>query len=73
MIRISFGLANTLADVDTLIDALATIANGSYRGNYTFDARDGTYRPRGWQPNHAEYFSFDQPAPVRAAPAAAIC
>jgi selenocysteine lyase/cysteine desulfurase len=73
MIRISFGLANTLADVDTLIDALATIANGTYRGSYTFDAHDGTYRPRGWQPNHAEYFSFDQPAPVRAAPAAAIC
>jgi len=72
MIRISFGLANTLADVNTLIDALATIAAGNYRGSYTFDSRDGVYRPRDWQPQLADYFSFDQPTPLSAVPAAAI-
>jgi selenocysteine lyase/cysteine desulfurase len=62
LVRISFGLANTFADVDTLVNALGTIARHTYRGSYALDEH-GAYRARGWQPRLADYFSLDQEQP----------
>ncbi|HEX5689715.1 MAG TPA: aminotransferase class V-fold PLP-dependent enzyme, partial [Roseiflexaceae bacterium] len=59
LIRVSFGLTNTIADVDALIRALEDIARGNYRGRYTLDPTDGAYRPADWQPQFADYFALD--------------
>ncbi len=59
LVRISFGLANTFADVDTLVDALNAIARHTYRGSYALDEH-GAYRAHGWQPRLEDYFSLDQ-------------
>jgi selenocysteine lyase/cysteine desulfurase len=59
LVRVSFGLDNTLADVDALVDALEAIVRHTYRGSYAPDEH-GAYRARGWQPRLAHYFSLDQ-------------
>lgn len=62
LVRISFGLANTLADVDALVDALAAIARHTYRGSYALNEH-GAYRAPSWQPRLTDYFSLDQEQP----------
>lgn len=57
--RISFGLYNTIDEVDTLIEALKTIANSEYMGEYPQDKSSGDYRPIGWEPKFEEYFSLE--------------
>jgi cysteine desulfurase / selenocysteine lyase len=64
LVRVSFGLANSSADVDTLAGALADIARGSYRGRYSLDPAEGAYHPAGWRPRFADYFTFDRPERV---------
>lgn len=64
LVRASFGLYNTRADVDTLAEALGTIARGRQRGHYERDAATGAYRPRGWRPAVIDYFALDQSAAV---------
>ncbi len=56
LIRISFGLYNTLEDVDVLINALRCISKGEYNGKYIQDKTTGEYSPVAWQPNFTEYF-----------------
>jgi cysteine desulfurase/selenocysteine lyase len=58
MVRISFGLYNTLEDIDRLLDALQAILAGKYRGNYLQDKASGEYHPEGWQIDFEQYFSF---------------
>jgi len=58
MIRASFGLYNTLEDVDALVEALARIAGGQYKGQYSQVKSTGEYLPAGWQPDFGQYFSF---------------
>jgi selenocysteine lyase/cysteine desulfurase len=58
LIRISFGLYNTLEDVDVLINALRCIVKGEYKGNYIQDKTTGEYSPVAWQPNFTDYFKF---------------
>jgi selenocysteine lyase/cysteine desulfurase len=58
LVRISFGLSNTRDHVDSLVDALHTIAGQAYAGDYSFDAAEGAYRPRGWAPAFADHFSL---------------
>ncbi|MDQ4098901.1 MAG: aminotransferase class V-fold PLP-dependent enzyme [Chloroflexota bacterium] len=60
LIRVSFGLANTHDDVDTLADALHTIAQREYRGTYHFDEVEGSYRPGGWRPTFPDVFRFSR-------------
>ncbi len=57
-IRLSFGLYNSLAEVDALVDALTRIARGAYQGQYQQVRSTGEYLPAGWQPDFAKYFSF---------------
>lgn len=58
LIRASFGLYNTLEEVDALVEALTRIARGEYRGRYIQDIASGEYRLEGWQPEFNGYFDF---------------
>ena len=55
LVRISFGLHNTLPEVDLLIDALKRIAGGRYQGHYVQDRISGEYKPHGWQPDFESF------------------
>lgn len=57
LVRISFGIYNTTADVDAVVDALITIAKGNYKGSYSTDPHGG-FRPDAWQVNVLEYASI---------------
>ncbi len=58
MVRISFGLYNTLQEVDVLVDALQHISRSEYNGKYQQDIATGEYAPLGWHPDFAEYFKI---------------
>ena len=58
MIRASFGLYNTLEEVDAFIEALQHVARGEYHGQYVQDIATGEYNPVGWQPEYEHYFTF---------------
>ncbi len=58
MVRISFGLYNTLEEVDALVEALTRIVLGDYRGVYVQDRKSGEYHPRGYKPDFNRYFSL---------------
>jgi hypothetical protein len=58
MVRISFGLYNTKADVDELLEALNCISGGKFQGEYTQIRATGEYIPANWNPNFSQYFSF---------------
>jgi cysteine desulfurase / selenocysteine lyase len=58
MIRASFGLYNTIDEVDAFIAALDCIARGQYSGKYTQVKSSGEFIPAGWHPNFKQYFSF---------------
>jgi selenocysteine lyase/cysteine desulfurase len=48
LVRISFGLGTTIADIDTLVVALRAIAAGDYAGLYERHPTTGAYQPIGW-------------------------
>jgi selenocysteine lyase/cysteine desulfurase len=54
MVRMSFGLYNTLDEVDRFIDALDQIARRKIAGDYSQDPATGEYSPAGWEPDFAE-------------------
>jgi selenocysteine lyase/cysteine desulfurase len=58
LIRASFGLYNSYEDVDGLVEALAKISRGEYKGSYTQDITSGEYHPAGWQPDFERYFAL---------------
>lgn len=58
LIRASFGLYNSLEDVDSLVDALTKIVHGDYQGVYRQDIASGEFHPDGWQPDFERYFSY---------------
>jgi selenocysteine lyase/cysteine desulfurase len=58
LIRASFGLYNTLEDVDDLLRALEMIVKGEYQGVYVQDKATGEYLPEGWAPQFEQYFSI---------------
>ncbi len=57
MLRISFGLYNTLEEVETLAEALERIVSGKYAGKYVQDVASGAFEPEGWKVNYREYYS----------------
>jgi selenocysteine lyase/cysteine desulfurase len=56
MVRVSFGLYNTLEEVDALVDALECIARGEYRGKYTQAISNGEFMPEGWRVRYEDYY-----------------
>jgi cysteine desulfurase / selenocysteine lyase len=61
MVRVSFGLYNTMEEVDLLAEALEMIARHEYRGRYAQDRASGEYAALGWMPDLAEHFSLQVP------------
>jgi selenocysteine lyase/cysteine desulfurase len=59
LIRASFGLYNTLEEVDALVEALTRISRGEYKGKYVQDRASGEYKPEGWDEEYESYFSFE--------------
>jgi selenocysteine lyase/cysteine desulfurase len=57
MVRMSFGLYNTLDEVDRFTAVLTKIARGDYAGRYHQDMPTGEYTPEGWAPDFAGYLS----------------
>ena len=57
MIRVSFGLYNTLSEVVQLVEALQAIARGDY-GEYTLDQSTGIYTPAGVHEDYSAYFKI---------------
>lgn len=58
LIRASFGLYNSVSDVDALVAALGRISTGDYSGRYDQDISTGEYIPQGWKPDFQNYFNF---------------
>jgi selenocysteine lyase/cysteine desulfurase len=58
LVRASFGLYNSLEEVDVLVEALQHIARGEFQGVYTQNIASGEYLPQGWEPEFAQYFSL---------------
>lgn len=58
LVRISFGMYNTTAEVDVIVQALTDIAQGKYAGHYEQDAKSGEYQAVEWQPDLAKYFKL---------------
>ena len=59
LIRASFGLYNTIDEVDALVEALKAISAGDYAGDYVQDPASGEYHPTGWEPEFEKYFSLN--------------
>jgi selenocysteine lyase/cysteine desulfurase len=55
LVRISLGLYNTQADIDTLIEALQAIVRGEH-GEYAVDKPTGMYQPVNQTDNFSAYF-----------------
>lgn len=60
LVRASFGLYNSVEDVDKLTQALHRIARGDYQGRYHQDPASGEYAPQGWQPDFENFYNFDE-------------
>jgi selenocysteine lyase/cysteine desulfurase len=58
LIRASFGLYNTIEEVDYLIESLTRIARGEYRGQYVQEQASGEYKPANWIPKFEDYFKI---------------
>lgn len=59
MVRLSFGLYNTTAEIDRLIAALLAIQSEKVEGIYHQDTNTGAYTPAGWCSEFDRYFSFN--------------
>ena len=57
-VRVSFGMYNTEAEVERLIEALKMIVNRNYQGNYLLDRQRGEYHPEGYIPDFKKYFTL---------------
>lgn len=56
LIRASFGLYNTVDEVDCLVDALKHISRGEYKGQYIQERASGEYKPTQYRPDFNRYF-----------------
>jgi cysteine desulfurase / selenocysteine lyase len=62
LVRVSFGIYNTLTEIDVLADALQAIARGAYHGRYIQDLATGDIWPEGWMPPTISAFSLHRGA-----------
>ncbi|MFW6098056.1 MAG: aminotransferase class V-fold PLP-dependent enzyme, partial [Chloroflexota bacterium] len=58
LVRASFGLYNTLEEVDVFASALEKIRDGRYRGRYRQDPASGDFVPADWRPNFSDFFAL---------------
>jgi selenocysteine lyase/cysteine desulfurase len=57
LVRMSFGLYNTLDEVDLFAAALGQIARGGISGDYRQDTATGEYAPEGWTPDFEAFLN----------------
>lgn len=57
-VRVSFGMYNSMEEVDRLIDLLKIIARREYKGDYKLDVSRGEFHPSGFEIDFPKYFSF---------------
>jgi selenocysteine lyase/cysteine desulfurase len=57
LIRASFGLYNTIDEIEALAEALSKIAVNNYKGKYIQEIESGEFIPQGWTPKFENYFS----------------
>jgi selenocysteine lyase/cysteine desulfurase len=67
MVRVSFGIYNTIDDVNMLAEALGKITRGEYQGKYTRERASGEYSALGWSPDLSAHFTLSG-APRQAHP-----
>ena len=60
MVRISFGLYNSISDVDRLVEAVTKVQRGEYTGKYVQHTSSGEYRPKDWSVDWDSYFTFSR-------------
>lgn len=58
MVRISFGIYNTLDEVDYFLESVNEICAGNFHGNYELNTQRGEYSPKGFEPSYQDYFSY---------------
>ncbi len=58
LVRASFGLYNTIEEIDRFVEALQKILRREYKGRYVQDQASGDYRPQGWKPVFEDFFHF---------------
>jgi selenocysteine lyase/cysteine desulfurase len=56
LVRASFGLYNTLEEIDRFGEALQKIIRGEYYGRYKQDRASGDFVPAGWTPEFQKIF-----------------
>jgi len=57
-LRVSFGVYNTLEEIDILIEALKNIAQGNFKLNYTQNISTGEFHPVDYDFKTENYFKF---------------
>jgi cysteine desulfurase/selenocysteine lyase len=57
-VRASFGMYNTIKEIDRFIEILKEIANYNYNGEYILNRNKGDYRPKAFQLKFEDYFKF---------------
>lgn len=63
LIRASFGLYNTLDEVDEFVESLGRIVRGEFAGHYRQEKASGEFRPEGWAPDFATLLAWPSPTP----------
>jgi selenocysteine lyase/cysteine desulfurase len=58
LVRVSFGLYNTIDEIDVLVEALEAILRGEIAGEYVQEPLSGEYHPTGWEPKFEHYFKL---------------
>jgi len=58
LVRASFGMYNTLEEVDQFAEALEKIVRGEYLGRYVQDAASGDFVPEGWEARFENFFTI---------------
>lgn len=56
VVRISFGIYNTKQEIDTLEEALKSIAGKNYKGRYQQEKDSGDFYALGWEPRLESFF-----------------
>jgi len=60
LLRASFGLYNTLEEIDIFVEALKDVLAGNFVGIYHQDQGSGDYSPDGWEPDFENFFSITE-------------
>ncbi|MEJ2537817.1 MAG: aminotransferase class V-fold PLP-dependent enzyme, partial [Calditrichia bacterium] len=57
-VRASFGLYNSIPEIDRFIEILKKVVNGKYEGKYILNKKEGAYYPEGYVQNFQNYLTI---------------